>query len=76
MKKSFTILLLMCAGIGANAQDKLYPNEFPLSQITLLEGPLKHARDLNIETLLKYDCDRLIPAMKNVASAWSTLSMK
>ena len=41
MKKSFTILLLMCAGIGANAQDKLYPNEFPLSQITLLEGPLK-----------------------------------
>lgn len=28
MKKSFTILLLMCAGIGANAQDKLYPNEF------------------------------------------------
>ena len=67
MKKSFTILLLMCAGIGANAQDKLYPNEFPLSQITLLEGPLKHARDLNIETLLKYDCDRLIAPYRKEA---------
>ena len=67
MKKSFTILLLMCAGIGANAQDKLYPNEFPLSQITLLEGPLKHARDLNIETLLKYDCDRLMAPYRKEA---------
>lgn len=67
MKKSFTILLLMCAGIGANAQDKLYPNEFPLSQITPLEGPLKHARDLNIETLLKYDCDRLIAPYRKEA---------
>ena len=60
MKKTFTILLFICAATGINAQDKLYPNEFPLSQITLLEGPLKHARDLNIETLLKYDCDRLM----------------
>ena len=67
MKKSFTILLLMCAGIGANAQDKLYPNEFPLSQITLLEGPLKHARDLNIEILIKYDCDSLIAPYRKEA---------
>jgi len=67
MKKTFAILLLMCAATGANAQDKLYPNEFPLSQITLLEGPLKHARDLNIETLLKYDCDRLIAPYRKEA---------
>lgn len=42
------------------AQDKLYANEFPLGDVTLLDGPLKHARDLNIKTLLKYDCDRLL----------------
>ena len=42
------------------AQDKLYPNEFPLSDVTLLDGPFKHARDLNIEVLLKYDVDRLL----------------
>ena len=45
----------------------MYPNEFPLSQITLLEGPLKHARDLNIETLLKYDCDRLMAPYRKEA---------
>ena len=67
MKKTFTILLIICAATGINAQDKLYPNEFPLSQITLLEGPLKHARDLNIETLLKYDCDRLMAPYRKEA---------
>lgn len=67
MNKTFTILLLICATTGTNAQDKLYSNEFPLSQITLLEGPLKHARDLNIETLLKYDCDRLIAPYRKEA---------
>lgn len=67
MKKTFTILLFICAATGINAQDKLYSNEFPLSQITLLEGPLKHARDLNIETLLKYDCDRLIAPYRKEA---------
>lgn len=67
MKKTFTVLLLICAATGIDAQDKLYSNEFPLSQITLLEGPLKHARDLNIETLLKYDCDRLIAPYRKEA---------
>ncbi|MFA6947087.1 MAG: beta-L-arabinofuranosidase domain-containing protein, partial [Pedobacter sp.] len=42
------------------AQDGLYPNEFPLRHVTLLDGPFKHARDLNIQTLLKYDVDRLL----------------
>jgi uncharacterized protein len=42
------------------AQDKLYKNEFPLSDVKLLDGPFQHARDLNIKTLLKYDVDRLL----------------
>ena len=41
------------------AQDKLYSDEFPLGDVTLLDGPLKYARDLNVENLLKYDCDRM-----------------
>ncbi len=42
------------------AQDRLYADEFPLSDVTLLDGPLKNARDLNIKTLLQYDVDRLL----------------
>src|SRR5690349_18753721 len=50
--------MLFC--IHSNAQDKLYPNEFSLSDVQLLDGPFKHARDLNIETILKYNVDRLL----------------
>ncbi len=32
-----------------NAQEKLYSNEFPLKDVQLLDGPFKHARDLNIQ---------------------------
>ena len=42
------------------AQDRLYADEFSLGDVTLLDGPLKKARDLNIKTLLQYDCDRLL----------------
>jgi len=62
MKKPILLLLmlsLICAKNGL-AQDKLYPNEFPLSDVTLLPGPFKSAQDLNIKTLLEYDTDRLL----------------
>jgi DUF1680 family protein len=49
------------------AQDKLYPNEFPLSDVKLLDGPFKHARDLNIQVLLKYDVDRLLAPYRKEA---------
>ena len=42
------------------AQDRLYADEFPLGDVTLLDGPLKKDRDLNIKTLLQYDVDRLL----------------
>ena len=45
---------------GANAQEGLYQNTFPLGDVSLLDGPFKHARDLNIEVLLKYNVDRLL----------------
>lgn len=56
---SFTVMMLLSVG-SIQAQNRLYADEFPLGDITLLEGPLKAARDLNIKTLLQYDCDRLL----------------
>lgn len=55
--------LLACMLVVYNsiqAQDKLYKNAFPLSDVKLLDGPFKHARDLNLQVLLKYDVDRLL----------------
>lgn len=65
-----------------NAQEKLYPNTFPLSQVMLIDGPFSKARDLNIKTLLAYDVDRLlapylkeagIPAKKPSYKNWEGL---
>lgn len=49
------------------AQEKLYPNEFPLADVKLLNGPFKHAQDLNIHVLLEYDIDRLIAPFRKEA---------
>ena len=51
----------------ASAQDKLYSDEFPIGDVVLLDGPLKHARDLNVQTLLKYDCDRMLAPFRKEA---------
>jgi DUF1680 family protein len=59
----FSILLFS----SIQAQDKLYPNEFPLSDVKLLDGPFKHARDLNIDVLLKYNVDRLLAPYRKEA---------
>jgi DUF1680 family protein len=63
IKSVFKIIFLISIGlfsIVVQAQEKLYTNTFPLSDVKLLDGPFKHARDLNIEVLLKYDVDRLL----------------
>jgi len=60
MKRTLTMLLMAAAVMAGHAQDKLYADEFPLGDVVLLDGPLKKARDLNIQTLLKYDNDRLL----------------
>lgn len=68
MKKQLMIALLSIApALGIVAQDKLYKDEFPLGDITLLDGPLKHARDLNVQVLLKYDCDRMLAPYRKEA---------
>ncbi len=60
--------MLMAAAVTVgHAQDKLYADEFPLGDVTLLDGPLKKARDLNIRTLLQYDVDRLLAPYRKEA---------
>lgn len=49
------------------AQEKLYRNEFPLNYVKLLDGPFKHAQDINIHVLLEYDIDRLIAPFRKEA---------
>ena len=71
MKKiDLNIKLFFCIVLFCNnrySQNKLYPNTFPLSDVILLDGPFKHARDLNIQTLLKYDVDRLLQPFRKEA---------
>lgn len=60
-RKKRTILLLML-GLSCStiAQEKLYPHTFALGNVKLLESPFLHAQNLNVETLLEYDVDRLL----------------
>lgn len=64
---SFITLVGLAMSLETMAQDKLYQDEFPLGDIVLLDGPLKHARDLNIANLMKYDCDRMLAPYRKEA---------
>lgn len=61
------LFFILLVSHDIKAQDRLYRNEFPLKDVTLLEGPFKHARDLNIQTLLNYDADRLLAPYRKEA---------
>lgn len=63
----FSATAILLAAVSAFAQNSLYPNEFPSADVTLLDGPFKHARDLNIEVLLEYDVDRLLAPFRHEA---------
>ncbi len=57
--------MLGLAAMPAAGQSVLYPNEFPLADVKLLDSPFRHAMDLNTKVLLEYDVDRLLaPYMK------------
>jgi DUF1680 family protein len=40
---------------------------FPLNRVQLLDGPFKHAQDVNLEHLMKYDVDRLLAGFRKEA---------
>lgn len=56
----FSAMGLILSASQIHAQEALYPNEFPLGDIHLLDGEFKHAQDLNVKVLLEYDMDRLL----------------
>ncbi len=61
MKKEIHLLaLFFLISVSLLAQEKLYLNTFSLSSVKLLDGPFKHACDLNTQVLLQYDVDRLL----------------
>ncbi len=67
MKRIFSLTILLLLAVTAGAQDRLYADEFPLGDVTLLDGPLKRAQELNVRTLLQYDCDRLLAPYRKEA---------
>lgn len=64
-KLTASVLIMVCA--IATAQDRIYSDEFPIGDITLLDGPLKRAMDVNAGVLLQYDCDRLLAPYRKQA---------
>ena len=65
LKFLVALILLYTCVLNASGQDKLYTNSFFLGDVKLLDGPFKHAQELNIKTLLQYDINRfLAPYLK------------
>jgi DUF1680 family protein len=58
--KLLTATLALATSMAAQAQSEIYPKHFDLEQVTLLDGPMKTAMELNVKNLLKYDVDRLL----------------
>ncbi|HSV87479.1 MAG TPA: beta-L-arabinofuranosidase domain-containing protein, partial [Bacteroidales bacterium] len=54
-------------GVTGYAQTDLYPSTFHLRDVRLLEGPFRHAQELNVSVLLKYDVDRLLAPYRKEA---------
>lgn len=63
------VFSLLCAALLSStnfqlsvvsAQSALYPKHFDLQEVTLTDGPMKTAMELNFETLMQYDVDRLL----------------
>lgn len=51
----------------SDAQERATVNPFPLTAVKLLDGPFKHATDLNIQSLLHFDPDRLLARFRTEA---------
>ena len=60
LKTTMIALLALATTTVSKAQSELYPKHFDLEQVTLLDGPMKTAMDLNITMLMKYNVNRLL----------------
>jgi DUF1680 family protein len=66
-KATAAVVVALLLYLNGVAQERLYDNAFPLSDVKLLEGPFKHAQELNLQVLLEYDTDRLIAPFRKEA---------
>ncbi|MFC6102167.1 glycoside hydrolase family 127 protein [Olivibacter domesticus] len=60
MKKASVLIILFIACLRIHAQDKEGMEYFPLWTVRLLEGPFKHAEELDKKYLLELNPDRLL----------------
>ena len=61
IRNTLLVLALWACGPGnATAQSQLYPQHFNLSEVTLLDGPMRTAMLTNAQLLMQYDVDRLL----------------
>ena len=80
MKNKLFAMIVLLLSINMQADNKLYPEHFELNEVTLYDSPLKTAMDLNFNTLLSYDVDRLLTPFVRQAglntgkyAGWTTL---
>ena len=73
-QKSILLLAVLLSFSKGNcfAQSALYPNEFELGDVTLLDGPFRHAMELNDSVLLAYDVNRLLQPFQKQAGIKQT----
>lgn len=67
-----TVSVCLCILQPLSAQSRLYPHEFDLDAVTLLDGPFKKALLLNDSVLLAYDVDRLLQPYQKQAGIRQT----
>ncbi len=71
MMKTLTALLL-AGTMTVTAQNQLYPEHFPLSEVSLNDGIFKTAQEINVDLLMQYDVDRLLTPFVRQAGLSST----
>ncbi len=62
-----TCIALSISGAGSGQEDVLKARPIPLNQVRLLEGPFKHAMELDGAYLLRLDADRLLSRFRENA---------
>lgn len=60
-------IAIFLASCQKKEESRMAVQQFELSQVKLLDGPFLHATQLNIETLLNYEPDRLLAKFRSEA---------
>jgi DUF1680 family protein len=61
------VLILLVGACQKHADSRITVEPFDLTMVTLLDGPFKHAMELNMQSLLNYEPDRLLAKFRTEA---------